>query len=266
MVRVKTMNAMKKSSNMGIVIRRGGFGATCSTEIENRVANGAPLLLNLRRSGSVTTIEIRSWVGPEMGERIRRIKRRRIMRKLAIWGGILGGTVFVFLALTVWALIWGIGILRERLPTWVGGGEKFLSAAIIKAEEILPGVKEKVKEVAPGLKEMVEKLTPGIEVPGKDVGGEDIKPIARHENMIRVSYSMENQKKIVSYRGKVDFGAAKEFYRKEMVALGFQEKALRASPAEEIYQFKKGSQNLEFRFRKITVVLAEYTELTIKEL
>ena len=36
--------------------------------------------------------------------------------------------------------------------------------------------------------------------------------------------------------GKVDFGSAKEFYRKEMRALGFQEKALGASPVEEIYQ------------------------------
>jgi len=51
-----------------------------------------------------------------------------------------------------------------------------------------------------------------------------------------------------------------------MLALGFQEKALRASPAEEVYQFKKGGQELEFRFRKITTVLSEYTELTIKEL
>ena len=136
----------------------------------------------------------------------------------------------------------------------------------MKAEEILPGVKEKVKEVAPGLTETVEKMIPGIEIPGKDVGGEDIKPIPRYRNMIRVSYSMENQKKIVSYKGKVDFGAAKEFYRKEMLALGFQEKALRASPAEEVYQFKKGSQDLEFTLRKITVVLSEYTELTIKEL
>jgi hypothetical protein len=188
------------------------------------------------------------------------------MRKIVMWGGILGGSVFVILALTVWGLIWGVGILRERLPSWVGGGERLVSAAIMKAEEILPGVKEKVKEVAPGLKETVEKLTPGIEIPGKDVGGEDIKPIPRYPKMIRVSYSMENQKKRVTYKGKVDFGAAKEFYRKEMLALGFQEKALRASPAEEVYQFKKASQDLEFTLRKITVVLSEYTELTIKEL
>ena len=114
--------------------------------------------------------------------------------------------------------------------------------------------------------ETVEKMIPDLEIPGNDVGGEDIKPIPRYRNMIRVSYSMENQKKIVSYKGRVDFGVAKEFYRKEMLALGFQEKALRASPAEEVYQFKKGSEELEFTLRKISVVLSELTELTIKEL
>jgi hypothetical protein len=155
---------------------------------------------------------------------------------------------------------------QRESPNLGGGGENLVSAAIMKAEETLPGVKERVKQIAPGLMETVEKMIPGIEIPGKDVGGEDIKPIPRYRNMIRVSYSMENQKKIVSYKGKIDFGAAKEFYRKEMLALGFQEKALRASPAEEVYQFKKGSQDLAFTLRKITVVLSEFTELTIKEL
>jgi len=83
----------------------------------------------------------------------------------------LGGSVFVFLALTVGVLIWGVGILRERLPTWVGSGERLVSAAMMKAEEILPGAKEKVKEIVPGLAETVEKMIPGIEIPGKDVGG-----------------------------------------------------------------------------------------------
>ena len=46
-----------------------------------------------------------------------------------------------------------------------------------------------------------------------------------------------------------------------MRALGFQEKALRASPAEEVYQFKKGDQELMFTLRKITVVFSEFTEL-----
>ena len=188
------------------------------------------------------------------------------MRKMVVWGSILGGSALVFLALTVGALIWGVGILRDRLPTWVDGGEKIVSVAIMKAEEILPGVGEQLKKVAPGLTETVEKIIPGAEIPAKDVGGEDIKPIPRHANMIRASFSMENQKRTVSYKGKVDFGAAKDFYRKEMLALGFQEKALRAFPAEEVYQFKKGSQEVEFTLKKIRIALSEFTELTIKEL
>ena len=188
------------------------------------------------------------------------------MRKIVVWGGILGGSALLLLTLTVGVLIWGVGIIRDRLPTWVDGGEKIVRVAIMKAEEILPGVKDKIKEAAPVLAETVEKIVPGMEIPGKDVGGEDIKPIPRHGNMIRVSYSMENQKKIISYKGRVDFGAAKDFYRKEMLSLGFQEKALRAFPAEEVYQFKKGGQELEFTLKKIRVALSEFTELTIKEL
>ena len=41
-VRMKAMNAMRKNSNMGIIIRRGVLGVICSTENETRVANGAP--------------------------------------------------------------------------------------------------------------------------------------------------------------------------------------------------------------------------------
>ena len=66
-------------------------------------------------------------------------KRERIMKKMVIWGGILGGSALVFLALTIGVLIWGVGILREGLPTWVVGGEELVRAAIMKAEEILPG-------------------------------------------------------------------------------------------------------------------------------
>ena len=98
---------------------------------------------------------------------------------MVVWGSILGGSALVFLALTVGALIWGVGILRDRLPTWVNGGEKMVSVAIMKAEEILPGVREQLKQVAPGLTETVEKMIPGAEIPAKDVGGEEIKPIPR---------------------------------------------------------------------------------------
>jgi hypothetical protein len=192
--------------------------------------------------------------------------RIRIMRKMFIWGGIGGGSALFFLALTIGVLIWGVSILTEGLPTWVDDGEKMVSAAITKAEEILLGVKERVRQTAPGLMETVEKMIPGIEIPGTDVGGEDINPIPRYRNMIRVSYSVENQKKIVSYKGRLDFAAVREFYQKEMVAMGFMEKVVRAYPEEEIHQFSKGGQELEFRFRKKTTVLSEITELTIKEL
>ena len=40
------------------------------------------------------------------------------MRKIVFWGRHdLGGSALVFLALTVGVLIWGVGILREGLPT-----------------------------------------------------------------------------------------------------------------------------------------------------
>jgi hypothetical protein len=182
---------------------------------------------------------------------------------MVVWGSILGGSALVFLALTVGALIWGVGILSDRLPAWVNGGKKMVGVTIMKAEEILPGIRGQLKQIAPGLTETVEKMIPGVEIPAKDVGGEDIKPIPRHANMVRASFSMENQKRTVSYKGKVDFGTAKDFYRKKMLALGFQEKALRAFPEEEVYQFKKGSQELEFTLKKIGVALSE---LTIREL
>lgn len=106
----------------------------------------------------------------------------------------MGGAVLVVLALTIGIFIWGTSLIRGRLPTWMDVGERMVTVAIMKAEEILPGVKEKLKEAAPGLTETVEKMMPGGEMPGKDVSGEDIKPIPRYGNMIRISYAMENQK------------------------------------------------------------------------
>ena len=188
------------------------------------------------------------------------------MKKIILFGGILGGAILVFLVLIIGTLIWGGGILRERLPTWLDGGQRMVSVAIMKAEELFPGVKEQVRQVAPGLIETVEKIIPGGEIPAKDVSGEEIKPIPRFPNMIRVSYAVENQKKMVVYKGRVNFAVVREFYQKEMLAMGFREKVVRAYPEEEIHQFNKGGQDLEFRFRKIPTVLSEFTELTIKEL
>ena len=173
------------------------------------------------------------------------------MRKMVVWGGILGGSVLVFLALTVGVLIWGVGILRDRLPTWVDGGEKIVSVAIMKAEEILPGVKEQAQTSSARSDGNGGEDDTGHEIPERMSVGRILTQFLDIANMIRVSYSPWRIKKgLVSYKGKVDFGAAKEFYRKEMLALGFQEKALRASPAEEVYQFKKGDQEVEVYAQK----------------
>ncbi len=178
----------------------------------------------------------------------------------------MGGSVLVLLVLAAGFLIWGIGMLKDRLPTWRGGGEKIFSAAIMKAEEILPGVKEKIREVAPGLTETVEKVVPGLEISGKDVGGEDIKRIPRYPDMTRVSYSNENQRRIVAYKGRVRLEAVRDFYQKELAALGYRGRAVTISAGNEVYQYKREAQELEFRFRKLSGVLSEITELTIKEL
>ena len=178
----------------------------------------------------------------------------------------MGGGILLLLVLIIGTLIWGGGILRERLPTWMDGGQRMVGVAIMKAEELFPGVKEQVRQVAPGLIETVEKIIPGGEIPAKDVSGEEIKPAPRFPKMIRVSYAVENQKRMVVYKGRVDFASVRDFYQKEMMAMGFRGKVVRAHPEEEIHQFIKGGQELEFRFRKMTTVLSENTELTIKEL
>lgn len=55
------------------------------------------------------------------------------MRKMVVWGSILGGSALVFLSLSVGALIWGVGILRDRLPILVDGGGIWLDAGEFEA-------------------------------------------------------------------------------------------------------------------------------------
>jgi len=43
-----------------------------------------------------------------------------------------------FSGLSGGALIWGLGILRDKLPIIVEGGEKVISVAVMKLKEILP--------------------------------------------------------------------------------------------------------------------------------
>jgi hypothetical protein len=211
----------------------------------------------MERRDQLQAGEIRSNYGHKKRE-----ERRRNMKKLIIGGGIIG----IIGILIIWALAAGAGYLSERLPLWAGDGGKLVREAILRAEQVLPGVREGLERVAPGLTGKIKEIIPDMDVPEKDVGGEDIRPIPRHADMIRISYALNNQKKTVSYKGKMSLRAASDFYKKEMVALGFKEKVVTASSEQEVYQYRKGVQELEFRFKKIPTVRLEITELTVKEL
>jgi hypothetical protein len=211
----------------------------------------------IERRNQLQAGEIRSDYGYEKPE-----ERRRNMKKLIIGGGIIG----IIGILIIGTLAAGAGYLWEKLPLWAGGGGKIVKEAILRAEQALPGVREGLEGVAPGLTGKIKEIIPDMDLPEKDVGGEDIKPIPRHGDMIRVSYELNNQKKTVAYKGKIGLRAASDFYKKEMVALGFKEKVVTASPEQEVYQYRKGVQELEFRFKKIPTVRLEITELTVKEL
>ncbi len=51
-----------------------------------------------------------------------------------------------------------------------------------------------------------------------------------------------------------------------MVALGFKKNVVAAFQEQEVYQYRKGRQGLEFRFKKIPSIRLEIKELTVKEL
>jgi hypothetical protein len=182
---------------------------------------------------------------------------------LLLWG--IAGVVVVVM-LCIWIVSAGTGFLREKFPQWVEGGKKIVSEGITKIDEVLPGVKETAKGVVPGLTAKVQEIIPGAEIPAKDVDGEDINPIPRYPDLIRVSYATANGKKTVTYKGKVKLEGASEFYKKEMAALGFNEKVVSASLEEAVYHYTKGTQVVELKFKKIATIPSEIIELTIKEL
>jgi hypothetical protein len=182
---------------------------------------------------------------------------------LLLWG-IVGVVVVVMLCM--WIFRAGTGFLRENFPQWVEGGKKMVNEGITKVDEVLPGVKETAKGVVPRLTAKVQEIIPGAEIPAKDVDGEDIKPVPRSPDLIRISYATDNGKKTVSYKGKMKLEAASEFYKKEMAALGFNEKVVSASLEKAVYHYTKGTQVVEFRFKKIAIIPSEIIELTIKEL
>jgi hypothetical protein len=188
--------------------------------------------------------------------------RRFSMKELIMGGGIVSA-VIIF---AIWAITAGPAYLRGSLPVWLSSGEKILAAAVQEAEKVFPGVSETIVRVMPEVTGKVKELIPEMNLPEKDIAGEDIRPVPRHVNMVRVSFSIKNDKRTATYQGKTKLGAASNFYRKEMASLGFQEKILGASEKQEIYQYTKGGQVLEFTYKNVSAIRSEITELTIKEL
>jgi hypothetical protein len=186
------------------------------------------------------------------------------MKKLMPGGGIIG--VVAVASISIWILITGGKSLWGTIPLLFGGGEKIANEAIRRVDGILPGVKENIDQVAPGVIDKVGNIIPVVEIPTKDVGGEDIKQIPRHTDLIRKSYAVDNQKRTVVYRGKVEIRVASDFYRKEMVSLGYKEEVVSSSLDQEVYQFKKGMQGLSLTFRRISSIPSQITEVTITEL
>ncbi|MBM4145844.1 MAG: hypothetical protein FJ240_06170 [Nitrospira sp.] len=185
------------------------------------------------------------------------------MKKLVLIGSIV--SVVIVTIIIIWTLTAGAGFLWKQFPSWIAEGEKMVSEAIRKVEELLPGLKERAKEVAPRVAEKVKEIIPG-EIPAEDVPGEDLKQVPRYPGLIRVSYAMTDQKRTIVYRGRMEFKETSNFYQKEMVRLGFNKKVISASPEKEIYEYRKRRQRLEFRFKKISTIRSEITELTVKEM
>ncbi len=211
----------------------------------------------MERSNQLKAGETRSDYGHKKPE-----ERKRTLKKIIVGRGIIG-IVFI---LIIWGLAAGAGFLWDILPQWVDDGEKIVSEAIQKVEKVFPGAKESIESVAPGLIQKVKETIPEMSLPAKDIGGEDIRPIPRHTDMVRVSYSVSDKNKTVVYKGKTALSEARDFYKNEMAVLGFREKVVSVSPEQEVYQYVKGTQELEFKFRKIPTIRLEITEMMAKEL
>ncbi|MDP2753875.1 MAG: hypothetical protein Q8P40_05740 [Nitrospirota bacterium] len=78
------------------------------------------------------------------------------MKKIVLIGSI--ASVVVVIIVIIWALIAGAGFLRKQFPSWIAEGEKMVSEAIRKVEELLLGLKERAKEVAPRVAEKVKEM------------------------------------------------------------------------------------------------------------
>lgn len=190
------------------------------------------------------------------------------MKKLPVKKLLLIGSIVMVIVviLGVWAIIAGVGIISKKMPQLTAWVEKVAGGAIDKAQETLPGIQEKAKEVSPEITAGIKGLIPVKDIPEQDVSGEDIQGIPRYPDMVRVSFTLQNGKKIIGYKGKVETKHVIDFYNKEMSALGFKKKVLSASPHEEVHEYRKAKRAIEISFKKIDRFGLVITEMLVKEI
>ena len=184
------------------------------------------------------------------------------------YGLIIGALgLVILLALLVWGVIAGFGLVTDRLPQWLAGGKQIAAQPIQKAEEMLPGLKERVKAlVPPELGQKIEEWAPGAALPRQAVGGEDIAGLPRFPGMVRVAFSIQEQKRRVAYKGAAGFAEVIAFYAREMATLGFTKEVTAASLAEETHVYAKGNRRFALKFVKTLRLGTEMTEVEIREL
>ncbi len=197
---------------------------------------------------------------------IKLLSGRKSMKGIFVASGI---GIVVLLALLVWAAVAGIGFVWNNAPGWLEGGERIAVEAVRKAQETLPAVKDRVAASAPGLVSKIDGLipsiVPGAALPAQDVGGQDLVDIPRFPGMVRVAYSLAGQKRTVAYQARAEFGQVVAFYTSEMAQRRFVGQVTSASPTEEVHLYRRGKEQFEFRYTKISRLGAETTALEIRE-
>lgn len=193
---------------------------------------------------------------------VKLLSGRKSMKSILIVSGI---GLIVLLALFVWAAVAGVGLVSGRLPHWLAGGERLAAEAVRRVQETLPMVTDRVAESVPGLARRIEGLVPGAAFPTQDVGGEDLADIPRFPGMVRVAYSLTDQKRTVAYQARADFAQVVAFYTREMAQRGFVGQVTAASAAEENHLYRRGNEQFAFRFTKVSRLGAEITALEISD-
>lgn len=148
-------------------------------------------------------------------------------------------TLFIFLALAIWATIgaagWLFGIARDG----VNAAPDTVRAASTQVEQLIPGVQEKLGAFLPTLKP--EPLQ-------REVSGTDPGPVTRFPGLARVQWQRDEQKIQVRYEGTADFAAVLKHYTEQFAAQGYQQNLLSASVQEERHEYVKGSERFSLIF------------------